>query len=243
MSIGKRSSSIACRVYNKCRRTLYLGLFFAIVPVVPAFAQLSVSQLIVELKPGVSRAADIEIYNDSDERNFVSVEPREIVDAGLAGEKPLLSPDPEKLGLLVSPTRMVIEPRQRRRLRIAAIGLMPARERVYRVTVKPVAGDVTGAETGLKLLVGYDLLVLVRPPASKPIVDARRTSGFLTIVNRGLASVELAGGKQCDGDGRNCQALPSKRLYAGASWRQSLPRSSGGEYRIRSSDRWSTVKF
>lgn len=224
-------------------RGLGLSLLLALLPMAPAAAELTISQLIVELKPAESRAADIEIYNDSDERSFVTVEPREIVGAGLDGERPYLSPDPEKLGLLVSPARLVIEPRQRRRLRIAAIGPAPRMERVYRVTVKPVAGDVTGAESGLKLLVGYDLLVLVRPPAAKPSVEVRRTGDTLTIVNRGNASVEFAEGKQCDASGANCLSLPSKRLYAGASWQQSLSRPTPGEYRIRSADGWSTVRF
>ena len=220
-----------------------LGLIMCGLLVTPASAELAVSQLIVELKPGESRAADLEIYNDSEERSFVVVEPREIIDAGLDKERPLRSPDPEQLGLLISPARLVIEPHQRRRLRLASIGPAQARERVYRVTIKPVSGDVIGSENGLKLLVGYDLLVLVRPPAIKPTLEVNRADRVLTIINRGNASVELAEGKQCDNSGTSCQSLPSKRLYAGASWRQSLPRTSTGEYRIRSSDGWSAIKF
>lgn len=215
----------------------------ALVPASPASAELSLSQLVVELKPAAARTADVEIYNDSDDRSFVSVEPREILAAGQAGESAIRSPDPEKLGLLVSPARLVIEPHQRRRMRIAAIGAVPPRERVYRVTVKPVTGDVTSADSGLKLLIGYDLLVLVRPAASKPEVEAHRTDRSLTIVNRGKASVELADGKQCEAPGGQCRALPSKRLYAGASWDQTLPLPSGGEYRVRSDSGWSIVKF
>lgn len=225
------------------RSAAFCMSLLALAPAAPVSAELAVSQLIVELKPGASRAADIEIYNDSAERSFVSVEPREIIDAGLDSEKPLLSPDPEKLGLLVSPTRLVIEPHQRRRLRIAAIGPVPDEERIYRVTVKPVAGEVIGAQSGLKLLVGYDLLVLVRPPSQKPKVEISRVGHVLTIANRGNASIELAEGKLCDGNGNQCQQLPSKRLYAGASWEQSLPLSTTGEYRIRSGDGWSTVRF
>lgn len=229
-------------VIGYSKAVLGLGLM-ALIPVSSASAELVVSQLIVELKPAKSRAADIEIYNDSDERAYVSIEPREIVDPGLEQERPMLSPDPEKLGLLVSPRRLVIEPDQRRRLRVAAIGLVPSRERVYRVTVKPVAGNVTGAESGLKLLVGYDLLVLVRPSAPNPDVDVRRQGQSLTIVNRGNTSVEFADGKQCDSDRKSCLQLPSKRLYAGATWRQDLPRATGGEYRMRSGDDWLPIKF
>lgn len=209
----------------------------------PAAAELVVSQLIVEFKPGSPRANDIEVFNNSDERAYTLAEPREIINPGTAAEQRVVSPDPARLGLIASPARFILEPRQRRTLRIAAIAAAADRERVYRVTVKPVAGEVASDESGLKLLVGYDLLVLVRPAVVKNDVRVSRTGLDLTFTNGGNASVELADGKQCDEGGKNCQSLPSKRLYAGASWKQTLPRTADGEYRVRSANGWSTVKF
>ena len=225
-------------------RLLHLGLSAAAVltPVSPLNAELAISQLIVELKPGSSRAHDVELSNDSPERTYVSIEPREIVDPGTPNERSFVSPDPEKLGLLVSPRRVILEPGQRRTLRIASIGSNASSERVYRVTVKPVVGEVEG-ETGLKLLVGYDLLVLARPTNTRPALTASRNGTSLTITNRGNASVELTDGTQCRSTGRDCVKMPGKRLYAGASWRQTLPCAGSGEYRVRSSGDSSTLKF
>ena len=209
----------------------------------PASAELVVGQLIVEFRPGAPKASDIEIFNNSDERSFALVEPREILNPGTAAEQPLTSPDPAKLGLITSPARFILEPRQRRTLRIAAIGPAGDRERVYRVTVKPVAGDIASEESGLKLMVGYDLLVLVRPAVVRNDVKISRSGAELTITNAGNASVELAEGKQCDPAGKNCQSLPAKRVYSGASWKQTLPSSAAGEYRMRSASGWSSIKF
>jgi P pilus assembly chaperone PapD len=209
----------------------------------PAQAELVVSQLIVEFKPGSPRVADIEIFNNGEERSYAVVEPREVVSPGTPAERRVETPDPAKLGLLASPARFILEPHQRRTLRIAAIGAPAARERVYRVTVKPVSGEVAGSESGLKLLVGYDLLVLVRPPVVHESVRAERKDSQLVLVNEGNASVELAEGKQCDAGGKACQQLPAKRLYAGASWKQQLPMPAGGESRVKSADGWSTLKF
>lgn len=209
----------------------------------PAAAELVVGQLIVEFKPGSPRASDIEIFNSSEERAYALVEPREILNPGTASEQRFTSPDPAKLGLITSPARFILEPRQRRTLRIAAIGVAADRERVYRVTVKPVAGGVASEESGLKLMVGYDLLILVRPALVKNDVRVSRTGSDLIVTNDGNASVELAEGRQCDQDGKNCQLLPSKRLYAGATWKQILPRPAGGEYRMRSANGWSVLKF
>ena len=222
---------------------LALGAALAALPVAPADADLVISQLIIDFEAKGSRAQDIEVLNRSDEQSFVSVEPAEIIDPGTKSERRIASTDPAKLGLLVSPTRFVLEPHQRRRLRIASIGPVTGRERVYRVTVKPVTGKVSGAETGLKLLVGYDLLVLVRPAAAKDNLKVERFGNVVSVSNLGAASVELADGKQCDASGKDCQSLPGKRLYAGASWQQTLQSSFSGEYLVRSVNGWSKVKF
>jgi P pilus assembly chaperone PapD len=223
-------------------KTLSWALVAAVVPLVPASAELTVSQLIVEL-PVSAATADIEIVNDSDERSYVAIEPREIISPGSANERPFVSPDPEALGLIASPARMVLEPRQRRTIRLAAIASDLSRERVYRVTVKPVAGDVTSEQSGLKLLVGYDLLVLARPSTPTLALVAKRDQHEVTLVNNGNASVELSDGKQCEKSGAPCRPLPSKRLYAGASWTQAFSTTAVGEYRVRSADGWSTLKF
>jgi len=221
-----------------------LGAFlFSLFVAAPAGAELVVSQLIVEFRPGAPRAADIEIFNNSDERAYAVIEPREVLNAGTLREEPFTAPDPAKLGLIASPARIIFEPQQRRRLRIAAIGAAGTRERVYRVIVKPVTGDVSGSESGLKLLVGYDLLVLVRPPVVRNAVRAERNGTELALTNEGNVSVELAEGRQCDAKGKDCRALPAKRLYAGASWKQTLPREAGGAYRMRTADGWSDLKF
>ena len=127
-------------------------------------------------------------------------------------------------------------------MRVAAIAPPGERERIYRVTVKPVTGEVSSAESGLKLLVGYDLLVLVRPAAVRPDIVSSRVGGRLVITNRGNSSVELAEGKQCGEDGKDWP-LAGKRLYAGASWEQPLPRPGAAEYRVRTAEGWSSMKF
>lgn len=222
---------------------LALAAALAMLPAAGADADLVISQLIIDFEAKGSRAQDVEVLNRSEEQSFVSVEPAEIIDPGTKSERRIAPPDPAKLGLLVSPTRFVLEPHQRRRLRIAAIGSATARERVYRVTVKPVVGKVSGTESGLKLLVGYDLLVLVRPAAAKDNLKIERLGNAVVVTNLGAASVELADGKQCDAGSRLCQPLPGKRLYAGASWQQPLQSGATGEYQVHSMNGWWKIKL
>ena len=202
------------------------------IPTSPARAELVLSQLVVELGTPAQHRADIEIWNNSEERAYVSVEPSEIVHPGTPAELRRSEADPEKRGLLVSPTRMILEPGQRRQMRLAPVGPREARERVYRVTIKPVAGPLSAAETGLKLLVGYDVLVLLRPADLRSNLVARRVDGRLTFRNEGNASLELIDGRQCVAGRNNCTPLPGKRLYAGAEWSQELPSTAPVDYTI-----------
>jgi P pilus assembly chaperone PapD len=201
---------------------------------IPASARADVvlSQLIVELKPGQAMVGDVDVWNNSSDRSYVAADPREILDAGTAAQSNRKEPDPEKLGLLVAPARMILEPGQHKLLRIASIGPVPERERVYRVTVRPEVGRLLSDKSGLKILVGYDVLVLVRPADARPVIAGRRSGNSLTVTNTGNVSVELADGRQCDAAGKACTPLPGKRLYAGAQWTQPLKTEAPVEYRI-----------
>jgi len=198
-----------------------------------ASAGIVLSDLIVELQPANQLKDDIEVWNDSPDRAYVAVEPREILQPGTPEEAVRKDPDPEKLGLLVTPTRMVLEPGQRKLLRLATLAPPSDKERIYRVTVKPVAGDLQAQNSGLKILVGYDVLVLVRPTVSAPVVSGVRSGRILKFTNSGNASVELVDGRQCDSSRQHCVDLPGKRLYAGASWSEQLNSDLPVEYTVR----------
>jgi P pilus assembly chaperone PapD len=191
-----------------------------------ARAELVLSELIVELKPGQNAVADVDVWNNSPDRAYVAAEPREILNPGTPEQRARTDPDPEKLGLLVAPARMILEPGQHKLLRIAALATAAGQEHVYRVAVKPEVGHLESDRSGLKILVGYDVLVLVRPIRSHVHIVATRSGNTLTFTNDGNISVELADGRQCQSLGKGCLPLPGKRLYAGAQW--SEPLKSGG---------------
>ena len=188
-----------------------------------ARAEMVLSQVIVDLLPGKAPREDIEVWNDGDERMYVLAEPFEILGAGTPAEQRVPVTDPEQAGLLVSPLRLVLEPGEKRIIRVAAIGARPAADRVYRVTIKPVAGAVTAEASALKVFVGYDALVLVRPEQITDEIAGQRAGRTLTLRNTGNTAQELFDGRQCDAGGGDCRELPARRLYPGASWEQELP--------------------
>lgn len=209
----------------------------------PASAGLMLSKVILDLGPESAPRDDIELWNDGAERLYVVAEPAEIVDPGLATQQRRASPDPAVTGLLVTPQKLILEPGEHKLVRIAAVAARPARDRVYRVTIKPVAGPVSSDQSALKLFVGYDALVLYRPEQPKADLTATRNGRQLTIHNGGNTNVELAQGRQCDASGQNCQDLPANRLYPGADWTIATPYTTPVNYRIWSGRTEGAVKF
>lgn len=213
---------------------LATALFAALAAAIqsPAQAEMVLSQVIVDMQPGKASYQDIEVWNAGDERMYVSVEPFEIRQPGLPGESRVASPDPSVSGLLVTPQRLVLEPDQRRLVRVSAIAPPSAVDRVYRLTIKPVSGPVTSDVTALKVYVGYDVLVLRRPQTITGDIAATRVGRQLTLRNVSNTAQEVFEGKQCDSAGANCKALPANRLYSQAELRQELPYDTPVEYRI-----------
>lgn len=206
--------------------------FLAIAATPHAHANLVLSRVIVDLTPGTPQAQDLEVWNNSKDRSYVVAEPVEVVAPGTAQEERVVQPDPGILGLLVSPQRMILEPGQRRLVRIAAVLARGSRDRIYRVAIKPVAGDVTASITALKVMVGYDVLVIYRPETLDGSVVAERTGVTITFRNTGNTNVEMFEGKQCDPAGKMCRTLPANRLYPGASWQVVVDAVGPVEYRV-----------
>lgn len=220
-----------------------LAAFSLLAVQTPARAEMVLSQVIVDMQPGKPSHQDIEVWNAGKERLYVSAEPFEIQQPGLPGERRVASPDPTVSGLLVTPQRLVLEPDQRRLIRVSAIVPPGASDRIYRVTIKPVAGPVTTDVTALKVFVGYDVLVLRRPQAISGEVTARRVGRQLILRNSSNTAQEVYEGKQCDAKGANCRTLTATRLYPQAELSQDLAYDTPVEYRVTSGNGSQVRKF
>ncbi len=198
------------------------GLSFAAVllaglalSVAPARAQMILNKVSLEFTAGGQPRDDIEITNSGAETLYVQIEPNRIHDPGTAQEKRVLYRDPAELGLLVTPSRLVIPPGQTQVARLAVVDPAKDADKVYRLTVRPVVGEVRSTETAIKVVIAYDVLVILRPPNPKADLKTERAGRKMTLSNTGNSSILLSQGKQCDASGANCQTIPPFRLYPG----------------------------
>ncbi len=195
-----------------------------------ADAHIVVTNNVVEFVRDGARHDDIYVHNSGEDRQYVLVEPREVLDAGTPKERRVERPDPAELGLLVTPSRMVLEPGQRQLVRVVRLAEPPTSVRVYRISIRPVVGEVTSDQNAVKVLVGYEALVVVRPDRAEAKLFATREGDVLSFRNDGNTNALLVGGEQCDEAGGECVRVATKRLYPKTSWRVELPHSTAAEF-------------
>ncbi len=206
----------------------------------PAAASMVLSNVILHFEPGKPTRQDVEIENTGDQPMYVQVTPHTVESPGTPDEARVAITDPRQAGLLVTPNKLVVPPNGRKLLRFVNLQPGDDRERVYRVSVAPVVGDLEARESGLKILIGYEVLVLMQPAAPAPQLAARREGRTLFFENTGNTNVLLREGRQCptpETPAEDCALLGSKRLYPGNAWSVDLPFDREVEYYLAAGTR------
>ena len=219
-------------------RKIFLGLIIALttycLTTSTAFAEIEVAPILIDVVGDKINPQDIRVTNVGNEVAYVKITPKLITNPGTPEEKLLVINDPSKLGLLVSPRIMKIPPHKYKLIRLVFTQKADVIDRLYRVDVQPTVGDLLlpnkTNEIGIKILVGYGVVVIQRPSKLNVAVSMERQDKTLIVKNTGNTNVILSNGKQCDLKGKNCQELPPKRIYAAQVWEQELPYTTSVTY-------------
>lgn len=180
-----------------------------------AGAEFIVSSAIVEFTAGGPQQQDVEIISRSKDNDYVVAEVNEILNPGTKNETKRLIDDPAQSWLLVTPDKSVLAGEGRKILRFVLLIAPDEAEHIYRVAVKPVIRGVeSDAKMGLKILVGYEVLTIIRPAHPKPAYTARRLGRTLRVQNTGNTNILFQGGQQCAAQ-NDCRLAPVMRVYAG----------------------------
>lgn len=205
----------------------------------PAQANMLVDRSIVVFKPGDAPRQDVMVMNAGKEPLYVQVEVMEVQNPGTPDEKRVVVTDPEKIALLATPRRFMVEPDGRRPLRLVNQQPKAAAERVYRINLSPVVGKLELPDEGnamaVKVVVGYQLLVLTSPAEPRDGLEVKRSGKVAVFRNTGNTNIFLYGGQQCPGAQAaeaDCKSLPDHRLYPGNEWTQELPFDQPFDYQL-----------
>ncbi len=193
-----------------------------------AEAQLSINRLWIDLDAGKAPRSDLVIRNDSEDRYYITVQTTEVFAPGTAEEVRREAADPEQLGLLVTPNRMVLEPGASRAIRVVSLNQNLTQDRIYRVLIRPEVGEVKASEVqgevrdiAIKILSAYEALVVARPPKPESKIGVQRLADRVSFSNTGNSNVLLLDAFVCPPSitgltaNDSCRSFPATRLYSG----------------------------
>jgi len=208
----------------------FYRVFFLLFVSTSALAQISVNRSVIEFTAG-DPIQDIEIKNTGDFKIYLNLKIAEIVNPELEASTRVELDDPRSAPMLVSPRQLMVPPGARKRVRVILRDKDNATDRVFRLSVKPYTGKIKLGDTegeakqsAIKVLIGYDLLLLARPTKLNADLAVTRTDDRIEFINKGNTNVLLRDIKQCNADKSDCVDMQPNRLYAGEVYTVDLPK-------------------
>ena len=197
-----------------------------------ASAQLRVDRVVEILDLESRGRADFEFSNPSDGTMYLSTRVFEVPEPHLSMEMVEFT-DPRAAPLLASPREFVLGPEDSRLVRVFTTAPPGEVDRVYRVRVEPRADEIEPEASGVRVVLGYELLV-IQPAAERRMdIDVQRSDTQLVITNNGNSFAYFDQIHVCQ-DADPCANLGAHRVYAGERLELELPH--GGEVRLRYSN-------
>ena len=211
-----------------------LNYFSVLIPclIISLFSSASnamyIDRAIVDFLPLETPRQDVKVINDSDDNLYVKIEVLEVLHPGTDKEQRVPITTPDDIKLLVTPAKMVIPPKGTKLLRLINLDEELKEEKVYRINVTPIMPPLQdeGAKSKVRVVIAYQVLVLVAPKEPLYKLKYERKENKLLLKNTGNSYVVLTQGKQCpskDQVQNACFDIPSKRLYPGNNYVVDLP--------------------
>ena len=200
----------------------------AVILCIPAASanNMLLDRMIVYFEPGKTPRQDIRVTNVSSNNLYLQTEVYKVMNPGAENEERIRITDPDKLKLLTTPQKSVIKPKGQRTVRLVSLETPKEKEEVYRITFRPVTGEVEATQNAIQLLVAYQALVFIRPENPTFNITAKRKDDKVIFTNTGNSNVMLRNGEQCQvvNKEEKCVEIPSGgRIYAGQQITVNLP--------------------
>ena len=215
---------------HKLKNKIAGSLLLAFVSFSASANNMLLDRMIVYFEPDALPRQDIRVTNITSENLFLQTEIYKVVNPGDENEERIRITDPDEMKLLTTPQKSVVRPGGQRSVRLVNLETPKKKEEVYRITFRPVSGDVEANQNAIQLLIAYQALVFVRPEKPEYDVIAKRQGDAVTFTNTGNSNVILRNGEQCalDIKDEKCVEITSGgRIYAGQSITLDLPVDRG----------------
>lgn len=198
-----------------------------------SLAALAIDRAIIEFETGKGARQDVMARNTGDTNLFLEIEVLEVTNPGTDEEQRTVVRDPESIGFIAAPRRLMVPPGESRPVRLVNLIGHGDVERVYRVNIRPVVPPAETKGMGVRIVVAYQVLVFVAPLQTRVELNTTRNGNLLTFRNSGNVNIMLGNGEQCPMLGaKDCEELQGKRLYPGNIWAVELPGNGPVEFDV-----------
>ena len=199
-------------------------------------ADMYVDRSIVIFEAGGQPRQDVKVSNTDEDVMYVQTEVFHVRNPGEESEDRVQVSNPKEIKLITTPSKLIVPAGGQKLIRIVSLDKVNDSESVYRINVTPIVPPLEEESSQLRIVVAYQVLVIVQPKDPKSTLEVARTGNHITFHNQGNTNILLSEGNQCDAVTDECQQLTSRRLYAGNTWELQLPFDAPVEYSIRSFD-------
>ena len=216
LSLLSHQCTILKRIFNNifsCK--IFYFLIFLSTTVNSAMV---LNKSIVYFKADAGTTEDVVVRNPDRETLYLQTDVYKVINPGTDDEQRIKVENPDEIMMLVTPQRAVIPSGRSKTIRLVSLEVPKHKEEVYRITFRPIVGDVKATETAIKILIAYQNLIFVEPENPYYEVVAHRNKNEVTFKNSGNVNVFLRSGKQCrilEGESICEPMLDSFRIYAG----------------------------
>lgn len=218
------------------RHLLGMKIFVALLLLFSAHAQadIFVDRAIVRLAADQAPREDIKVINNGTEDGYVQIDVFEVRNPGTDEEERVKVTNPDELKLIVNPSKLMIPANSQKLVRIVNLAPGAEQERIYRVNVTPVLPPLQeDAGSVVRVVVAYQLLVIVDPAQPVEAVDIKREGFRLTLSNSGNTNVLFSDAKQCNSMD-DCVDIAAHRVYPGNTWSVDLERDAPVVFKLTS---------
>ncbi|MGH1469965.1 MAG: fimbrial biogenesis chaperone [Cellvibrionaceae bacterium] len=198
-------------------------------------ADIFVDRAIVRMSADQTPREDIKVINNGSDVGYVQIEVFEVRNPGSDKEERVKITDPDQLKLIVSPSKLMIPANSQKLVRIVNLDPGSSDERIYRINVTPVLAPLEEDNGSVvRVVVAYQLLIIIDPAEPKETLNIVRNGKKLTIENNGNTNVLLNDGKQCNNEGNNCFDIAAHRVYPGNTWSIDLEKDAPATFKLTS---------
>lgn len=197
------------------------GLLLAVSTSIAASKKITTSLYTINLGAHLGKSDYFTVTNKGTAKAYVLLSASKVINPDRSNAKLITNKNPKKLGLLVTPNKLILKPNQSRKVKVTSLVKNNDTDVVFRINGSEVAMPKKGkslekGQTGfvMDVGIGFTTTVIARPAKMQPKLDSKIVDGKLLLTNVGNTSFSMTNIRQCPSKDQ-CFPFSNKFFFPG----------------------------